>query len=352
MHWTVALSFIHDPAADGRWLLPYVPGNRHDFTIIPHKTRLANWHNQSSPVTSYQQWLKYLDQGKAAVKQTRGGVITAFPQLAATVGIYQRIYGRQVPIVAGLFGIGKCYPGIRSHLARTSLKNVTRFGVQTRRECEIYSRWLELPKERFEFVPFQFSEIPATFEENKIAPFIAAIGSAHRDFPTLFSVVEKLKIPTVVASGKRALAELEIPPCVKTPFGIGKQECIRLAQEARIIVIPMKTDELITAAGLVTIVESLGMGRAIIASKCNGAEDYIIHGETGLLVQPGSTEELADAIQLLWEDASLRNRLGQAAKAYAAKHLSDESAGRSMGRILDQVADSFETIANCGFAGV
>jgi len=342
MHWTVAASFIHDPVVDGDWLIPYIPGDRHQFTIVPHSEPLANWHNQSLPVTPYQRWLRYLNQGRAAVKQTHGGVITVFPQLASSVGIYQQIYRKPIPIIAWLFNVGKCYPGMRRHMAQLSLRNVARFVVHTRRECDIYSRWLEIPKERFEFVPYQSAEIPIVYEENTADPFIASIGSAHRDFVTLLNVVKKLKMPTVIASGKRALAGLDIPTFVKTPLGIGKGECLRLAQEARINVIPMKSDKLITAAGQVTIVESMRMGRALIASRCNGAEDYIIHGKTGLLVEPHSEEDLAQALELLWNDAALRNRLGQAAKRYATENFSDEASGSAMGRILNEVADSFE----------
>ncbi|EKQ66733.1 glycosyltransferase [Leptolyngbyaceae cyanobacterium JSC-12] len=341
MHWTVAAPFIHNPDVDGDWLIPYIPGDRHHFSIIPHSEPLANWHNQSLSVTSYRQWLKYLDQAKDAVHQTRGGVITVFPQLASAVGIHQQLARKQIPIVAWLFNVGICYPGIRRRLAQISLKNVSHFVVHTRRECEIYSKWLGFPKERFEFIPYQSAEIPVIYEENDVEPFIVAIGSAHRDFPTLFKVVEKLKLPTVVASGPRSLAGLSIPSQVQTPFGIGKKECLRLAQEARINVIPLRPNELVTAAGQVTIVEAMRMGRAIIATRCNGAEDYIIHGETGLLVEPESSDDLRQAIEMLWNDEALRNRLGQAARHYASKHFSDEAVGRSLGKILDHLADSY-----------
>lgn len=342
MHWTVAASFIHDPAVDGDWLLPYIPGDRHQFTIIPHSEPLANWHNQSSPVTGYKRWLQYLNQGRAAVQQTQGGVITVFPQLASSVGMYQQLYRKPVPIVAWLFNVGKCYPGIRRYMAQMSLRNVTQFVVHTRRECEIYSDWLGIPRERFKFIPYQSAEIPILYEENTTAPFIASLGSAHRDFATLLTVVEQLKIPTVIASGKRALSGLDIPAWVKTPFGIGKQECLQLAQEARINVIPLRSNELITAAGQVTLVEAMRMGRAVIASSCNGAEDYIIHGETGLLVEPHSTKDLSNAIELLWNDTALRIRLGQAAKRYATEHFSDEASGSALGSILTEIADAME----------
>lgn len=251
MHWTVAVPFIHDSAVDGDWLRPCVPGYRHQFTIVPHGTPLANWHNQSSDVTSYQRWLRYFSQGLEAVKRTQGRVITVFPQLASAVGMDQQIYRKRIPIVAWLFNVGQCYSGMRRYLASS----------------------------------------------------------------------------------------------VKAPLGLNKQDCIRLSQEARVNVIPLRANQLATAAGQVTIVEAMRMGRAIIASRCNGAEDYLIHGKTGLLVEPGSVEALSEAIDLLWNDVALREQLSRAA-SYAAEHFSDEAAGFAMGRLLDPLADSYELTAH------
>lgn len=336
MHWTVAAPFIDNQ--ESCWLIPFVPGNQHQFSIIPHPAALDNWHNKASSVTSYQQWLKYLSQAKEAVHQTKGGVITVFPQLASAVGLHQQLTRKQMPIVAWLFNVGICYSGIRRWLTQASTRDISCFVVHTRRECELYSQWLGLPRERFEFVPYQSPAIEVTYEENTINPFITAIGSAHRDFPTLFEAVRKLNVPTVVASGQRALAGLVLPPQVKAPLGIGKADCLQFAQEARVNVVPLYPDKRVTAAGQVTIVEAMRMGRAIVATRCNGAEDYIIHGETGWLVEPQSVEEMTQAIDLLWNDHELRNRLGRTAQQYASNNFSDEAAGRSLGKILDQLA--------------
>lgn len=336
-HWTIAAPFIHDLEQDGQWLVPYVSGDRHQFDIIPRPKPLGSWHNQASPVTNFAEWLTYLQHGKDAAQATDGGVITVFPQLASAVGMYQQLSRRQIPTVAWLFNVGTCQLGLRRNIARASLRHIDRFVVHTRRECEIYSQWLGLPKERFVFFPYQVADIPVEYEENTTQPFIAAIGSAHRDFPTLFQAVETLKLPTVVASGSRALAGLQLPSQVQAPLGLGKQDCLRLAQEARINIVPMKTNAQITAAGQVTIVEAMRMGRVVIASCCNGAEDYIIHGETGLLVEPGSTQSLVQAIEMLWDDPQLRHRIGHNAKNYAAQHFSDEAAGVALQSVLDEV---------------
>lgn len=340
MHWTVAAPFIHSlELPNSNWLMPYVPGDRHSFTIVPHCVPLQNWHNRRSATTSFSEWLRYGQQAMNAVQQTQGGVIVVFPQLAAAVGTLQQLAPQPFPVVAWMFNVGTCYGDWRRQIARLSLQRIDRFVVHTERERQLYSDWLQLPIDRFEFVPYQVSDIPVMHSENTEQPFLVALGSAHRDFATLFAAVDRLQLPAVVASGARSLEGFTVPASVKTPFGISKQDCLQLAQEARINIVPLLPNPAVTAAGQVTIVEAMRMKRALIVTRCNGAEDYVQHGKTGLLVEPQSIESMVEAIQLLWNDADLRRRLGESAGEYAAAHFSDESAGRSLGHILNKVAD-------------
>lgn len=340
MKWVIAAPFVDVTNFEqASWLEPFVPGNRHQFCHVPRSQPLRKWHDRKSKFTGIQDWMIYCEQAKRSLKQDADGLITVFPQLASAVGMQQILCHKQrKPVVSWLFNVGTCASGLRQRLAQMSLKYIDRFVVHTRRECEIYSKWLNLPIERFEFVPYQAPAIKVEYEENTDKPFVASLGSAHRDFPNFFKAVEKLKLPTVVAAGPAALAGIEIPSLVQTPFGISRQDCFRLAQQGRILVVPLKPKEDITAAGQVTIVEAMRMGRPVIATRCNGAEDYIIHGKTGLLVEPNSWESMAETIELLWYNDSLRQRLGQAAKQYADANFSDEAAGAHLGRILDHVA--------------
>lgn len=342
MHWTIAAPFFDlSNIQQATWLDAHVPGNQHRFTLIPREKPLQSWHERKAKFTTLDEWKVYWNQGSAAFNAAEGGIITVFPQLASVVGMQKRLrMNSDVPIVAWLFNVGTCHAGLRQRFSRASLSRVDRFIVHTRRERQMYSDWLNLPIERFEFVPYQVPEIPVTYEEETQQPFIAALGSAHRDFPTLFEAVETLKIPTVVASGSRALEGLTIPSQVQTPLGIGKADCLRLAQQARINVVPLIPNEQVTAAGQVTIVEAMRMGRALIATRGNGVEDYIIDGETGLLVDPHSVSDLMRAIETLWNDAALRQRIGTQAMQYAVEHFSDEAVGRVLGQVLDSVESS------------
>lgn len=65
------------------------------------------------------------------------------------------------------------------------------------------------------------------------------------------------------------------------------------------------------------LVEAMAQGKAVVASRVGGMVDLVIDGETGLLVPPGDTNALAQALQRLVEDSELRQRLGRAGQARA-----------------------------------
>jgi glycosyltransferase involved in cell wall biosynthesis/ADP-heptose:LPS heptosyltransferase len=62
------------------------------------------------------------------------------------------------------------------------------------------------------------------------------------------------------------------------------------------------------------VIEAQAAARAVIGTRVGGIPDLIQDGQTGLLIDPGSVEALADAIRRLFEDAPLRARLGEQAQ--------------------------------------
>ena len=64
------------------------------------------------------------------------------------------------------------------------------------------------------------------------------------------------------------------------------------------------------------LVEAMSCGLAIITTRsAGGALDFVIPGETGLVVPTDDPAALADALQLLMDDDQLRARLGEAGRA-------------------------------------
>ncbi len=67
------------------------------------------------------------------------------------------------------------------------------------------------------------------------------------------------------------------------------------------------------------VIESMALGRPLVAPDHGGALEMVEHGKTGLLFRAGDARALADAIVALEADRSLGARLGQAARLHALK---------------------------------
>src|SRR5450759_431597 len=58
------------------------------------------------------------------------------------------------------------------------------------------------------------------------------------------------------------------------------------------------------------VLESMVMGKPVVASRCGGTMEQIKDGVTGILVEPGNSQQLASALERLLSDSDLRLRLG------------------------------------------
>jgi glycosyltransferase involved in cell wall biosynthesis len=76
------------------------------------------------------------------------------------------------------------------------------------------------------------------------------------------------------------------------------------------------------------LIEAMAAGRPVIATEVGGVADVVADAETGLLVPPGDSRRLADALVLLAGDAATRQRLAsagrQAADRYRSERLVDD----------------------------
>lgn len=73
-----------------------------------------------------------------------------------------------------------------------------------------------------------------------------------------------------------------------------------------------------------TVIEAMGTGLPIVASRVGGIPDMISDGESGLLVEP-EPQSICDSLTRLVEDSALRQRLGEAARkqsrTFSAEHM-------------------------------
>jgi glycosyltransferase involved in cell wall biosynthesis len=76
------------------------------------------------------------------------------------------------------------------------------------------------------------------------------------------------------------------------------------------------------------MLEAMALGRPIVASRVAAIPEILRHGENGLLVEPGSSSEIADAIRQLVRDPLLAQRIGEGARATALAMNPDHEAAQ------------------------
>lgn len=68
------------------------------------------------------------------------------------------------------------------------------------------------------------------------------------------------------------------------------------------------------------IFEYMGMQKAVIAPRVGPVIEVLSDGQTGLLIEPGNADQMADQIVRLVHDAALRQRIGNTGRDYVAAH--------------------------------
>ncbi len=71
--------------------------------------------------------------------------------------------------------------------------------------------------------------------------------------------------------------------------------------------------------------EASACGLPVISTKTGSIEEVVIDGDTGILLEPGNSEQLAIAISKLLADDSLRKHMGARGRDYIVKNFSHEA---------------------------
>ncbi len=336
--WTVAAPFFAGGMGDHRWIDDFVPPGIDRFRKMPEPLGSNDtWHSRAGRGTPLAGWARTWRHSVAALAGT-DGLVTVFPQLALTGAIQRDLYYRRTPIVAWCFNLGALPTGAKRAAARIALKRIERIVVHSAGEVPLLQEFLGTADGVVQFVPLQRAPIPVLAAENEVQPFIVAMGSANRDYRTLFEAARRTKLPLTVVAAQRTVEGLNAPPNVTVLSNLTAEACWELVQKARFSVVPLADVE--AASGQVTVIEAMRMNRAVIATRSMGTLDYVEDGVTGVLVPPMDVETLSAAMERLWYTPAERHKLSTAASEFAEQVLSDTAAGRTLARILKEARDA------------
>lgn len=87
-------------------------------------------------------------------------------------------------------------------------------------------------------------------------------------------------------------------------------------------------------------VEAALAGKPVVGSRDGGAAEAVLHGKTGLLVDPSSVTEVADALLTLLHDPGLAARMGSEGQHWARENFTASALRRRLGEMLRGIRNS------------
>jgi hypothetical protein len=199
--------------------------------------------------------------------------------------------------------------------------------ANTRTEIQRYSKHYGIPLDKFVLVPvaFQRRDLCEVSDEG----YIFSGGIQGRDWGTLLTAVDGLPYKVrVFAKDKLA----RIPPNT-TVESVSRQHFFRQMAAASCVVIPLLPEPL-RITGMVTWTAAMALGKVVIVTEPDGAPDYMEQGVSGFYVNHGDAERLRQTIVMVMENADLRKRVGEAARARAWREFSPEAFRRRVLSLL------------------
>ncbi|MGH2346445.1 MAG: glycosyltransferase family 4 protein [Chloroflexota bacterium] len=154
-------------------------------------------------------------------------------------------------------------------------------------------------------------------------PFILFVGALRlvKGLEPLMAAYQRLAAPPplVLMGTPQPETPKEFPPGVTVLHSVPHGTVMAAWERALFGVAPS-----LLAEPLGNVVhEGMSKGKAMIGTAPSGMADMIIPDETGLLVQAGNVDALADAMRRLIDDGELRERLGRAARERAGLFTAD-----------------------------
>lgn len=160
---------------------------------------------------------------------------------------------------------------------------------------------------------------------------ISALPELLKRFPELkYSIVGD-------GDGRRQLellaARKGVGDAVRFHGAVSEKDLMRHYAEASLFIMPSRGE----GFGL-AFIEAMAQGTPAIGGNVDAAPEVILDGETGYVIDPGSTAEIVDRISQLLCDRSLREQMGRKAALHVQENFSYERFKKGLLGYLFQVS--------------
>jgi glycosyltransferase involved in cell wall biosynthesis len=244
----------------------------------------------------------YLGLAVRGLRASGGAPLVAWQPLAGALSGLLRRRGRPRLVVLNPL-LAERSRSPRQRLALAGLRRADRILFFTRSGVEAATR-LGLDPGRLGFVALGVRARGA----RPPGDYVVAAGREERDWGLLARAADGLDTEIRVVG----------PPSVPPPLRLLRERLDReafldLLAGARAVVVPLPRAD--RTAGQLTVLDAMAAGRAVVATRAQGTEDYVTP-ETGILVPPGDADALREALRRVCEPG-VAERMGEAARAAA-----------------------------------
>lgn len=263
-------------------------------------------------------------------------VITLFEASSVGPAILRRLGLLRRPLLIGEFSPGTAWRLRREmqRLALTSADAILCLSSSQMKYAEEHYR----AKDKVIFLGYDVDERFFDAALSKDGDYVLAVGDdISRDFSTLLEAMRDIDRPLKIRTSRKLAVPPEMAHRVEiVSHYLSYADLRALYANARMVVLPLH--DMVHPGGITTLVESLSMGKPLIASRSAGLSDLLRDGQSAVVVPPENAEVLAREIRLLDGDAALRSRLGRAARAQVEAELSVAAASRRIEAALKRFA--------------
>jgi len=235
-------------------------------------------------------------------------------------------------------------------IIHSCVNNVDKILCLSSLQRETHAMELKISKNRIVAIPYGIDTKFFKPEKTSTENFILCVGDACRDDETLLEAVRNLPINLI-----RVSDEFKIMETFKKQLKVGSRysnlkekvtllhrvsdiQLKKLYAKSKIVVVPIQRHSN-QPAGLTALLEAMAMGKAIIITRGLATEDYVINGETGIIINPGDVDQLKNAILWLLGDDLKRKILGNNARKSVEENF-------TLYRFTEKLANLLQSICN------
>jgi glycosyltransferase involved in cell wall biosynthesis len=308
-----------------------------EWRWVAHHLHEFQWEFIQAPVASggWRNKIERLRVAWNAAKQShRADLLLTFDEgLCAALVLARIAMGKGPPLVSYYFNFDRLRGGMKQARQSFLFRKVDRFVVSSTVERTLYSVHFGIDPARFDFIHWGVKAPVASDFRVGVQDYVCAVGGNSRDYVMLMQVAAaRPHMPFVVVARPANLEGLNVPANVTTLTNIPYGDAMTVVAGARAMALPLVTTE--TPCGHVTIVSAFYLGCPLVTTRSTGVDDYVIDSETGLVVAQGSAAEMGTALDRLWTDRPLADRLAATAKIFAETHCTEANYPAHVRRLL------------------